>query len=84
MVTGINRSGIGLGPCWSLTITIGGFPINRTQKYQKMKTLLGRDYFYHNMDSRIRSTRGFVYLKVMGLDESYEHSIKLRKSTENI
>ncbi len=56
----------------------------QVEQYQKMKTLLGRDYFYQNEDSRIRSTRGFVYLKVMDLDEFYEQSIKLRKSTENI
>jgi glucosamine-6-phosphate deaminase len=56
----------------------------QVEQYQKMKTLLGRDYFYQNADSRIRSTRGFVFLKVMDLDEFYEHSIRLRKTTENI
>lgn len=56
----------------------------QVEQYQKMKKLLGRDYFYQNADSRIRSTRGFVFLKVMGLDEFYEQSIKLRKTTEDI
>lgn len=56
----------------------------QVEQYQMMKTLLGRDYFYQNPDSRIRSTRGFVYLKVMDLKEFYEKTYELRKSTENI
>lgn len=53
-------------------------------QYQNMKTMLGRDYFYENPDSRIRSTRGFVFLKVMSLDEFHQKSLELRKSTENV
>ncbi len=53
------------------------------QQYQYMKTVLGRDYFYRNSDSRIRSARGFVYLKVMGLQEFYNKSTQLRKTTES-
>ncbi len=56
----------------------------QVDQYQKMKTLLGRDYFYKNPDSRIRSTRGFVFLKVMSLEEFHQKSMELRKSTENI
>lgn len=56
----------------------------QVEQYQKMKILLGRDYFYQNPDSRIRSTRGFVFLKIMELDEFYERSMELRKTTENI
>jgi glucosamine-6-phosphate deaminase len=56
----------------------------QVEQYQTMKTLLGRDYFYQNSDSRIRSTRGFVFLKVMDLKEFYEKSLELRKTTENI
>lgn len=56
----------------------------QVDQYQKMKTLLGRDYFYQNSDSRIRSTRGFVFLKVMSLEEFHQKSMELRKSTENI
>ncbi len=55
----------------------------QVDQYQKMKTLLGRDYFYQNDDSRIRSTRGFVFLKVMSLEEFHQKSMELRKSTEN-
>jgi glucosamine-6-phosphate deaminase len=56
----------------------------QVEQYQKMKILLGRDYFYQNSDSRIRSTRGFVFLKVMELDEFYERSMELRKTTEDV
>ncbi len=55
----------------------------QVEQYQTMKLLLGRDYFYQNSDSRIRSTRGFVFLKIMSLDEFHQHAIELRKSTEN-
>ncbi|MEJ2637880.1 MAG: glucosamine-6-phosphate deaminase, partial [Calditrichia bacterium] len=54
------------------------------EQYRYMKTLLGRDFFYRNADSRIRSARGFVFLKVMDLDEFHERSRELRKSTENL
>jgi len=56
----------------------------QVEQYQFMKTLLGRDFFYQNPDSRIRSTRGFVYLKVMDLQEFYERTSELKKMTENV
>ncbi len=56
----------------------------QVEQYQTMKTFLGRDYFYKNPDSRIRSTRGFVFLKEMDLKEFYTKSLELRKSTENV
>jgi len=56
----------------------------QVEQYQVMKHLLGRAYFYQNNDSRIRSTRGFVFLKIMDLQEFYSRSRELRKSTENI
>ncbi len=54
----------------------------QVEQYQFMKTCLGRDFFYHNEDSRIRSTRGLVYLRVMELDEFFQTSRELRKTTE--
>jgi len=53
------------------------------EQYRYMKTLLGRDFFYRNDDSRIRSTRGLVFLKTMDLNEFYEKSRALRKFTES-
>jgi len=32
----------------------------------------------------IRATRGMVFLKSMSLDELYQHSQELRRSTENL
>jgi glucosamine-6-phosphate deaminase len=55
----------------------------QVEQYQQMKTMLGRDYFYQNPDSRIRSTRGFVFLKVMTLEEFEQKTRELKKQTEN-
>jgi glucosamine-6-phosphate deaminase len=52
------------------------------KQYQYMKTVLGRDFFYQNKDSRIRSVRGLVYLKIMDLEEFYQRARELKKSTE--
>ncbi len=54
------------------------------EQYQYMKTVLGRDFFYQNPDSRIRSTRGLIYLKVMDLDEFFTKSRQLRKTVEDV
>jgi glucosamine-6-phosphate deaminase len=56
----------------------------QVEQYQFMRTYLGSDFFYHNSDSRVRSTRGFIYLKVMDLDEFFTHSRELRKKTEDL
>lgn len=56
----------------------------QVEQYQYMKTVLGRDFFYQNPDSRIRSTRGLVFLKVMDMQEFFEISRELRKTTEAI
>lgn len=56
----------------------------QVEQYQYIKTVLGRDFFYKNPDSRIRSTRGLVFLKTMNLDEFFETSRELRKTTENM
>ncbi len=56
----------------------------QVEQYQMIKTLLGRDFFYQNADSRIRSTRGLVFLKVMSLDEFHQHAFNLRRTTENV
>ncbi|HEX9652071.1 MAG TPA: glucosamine-6-phosphate deaminase [bacterium] len=54
------------------------------EQYQFMRTVLGSDFFYRNPDSRIRSTRGLIYLKVMELDEFFTQSRDLRKKTEDL
>ena len=54
------------------------------EQYQKLKTILGRDWFYNHPSPLIRATRGFVFLKEMTPTELFEHSRTLKQSTENI
>ena len=55
----------------------------QVEQYQMLKTLLGREFFYESEDSRIRSTRGVVLLKKMSLDEFFERSSEIKKTTES-
>jgi glucosamine-6-phosphate deaminase len=52
-------------------------------QYQTLKTCLGREFFYEHPSALIRATRGMVFLKTMSLEQLYEHSRCLRRSTEN-
>jgi glucosamine-6-phosphate deaminase len=52
-------------------------------QYQTLKACLGREFFYEHPSALIRATRGMVFLKSMNPEELYEHSRKLRRSTEN-
>ncbi len=52
-------------------------------QYQQIKTCLGRDFLFQNKHPRIRAARGFNFLKKMTLDEFFEHSMELKKTTEN-
>jgi glucosamine-6-phosphate deaminase len=54
------------------------------EQYQRLKVLLGRDWFYNHPSPLIRATRGFVFLKEMTPSELFEHSRELKHSTENI
>lgn len=56
----------------------------QVEQYQMLKTVLGREFFYDNKDSRTRSTRGVIFLKKMSLEEFFEHSRVLKKSAENL
>ena len=56
----------------------------QVEQYQMLKTLLGRSFFYESEDSRTRSTRGVVLLKKMTLDEFFERSSEIKKTTESI
>ena len=53
------------------------------EQYQNIKTCLGREYLFNNDHPRLRAARGFNFLKKMTLDEFFEHSMELKKSTEN-
>ena len=52
-------------------------------EYQKITNCLGQDYFFQNDHPRLRAAHGFNFLKKMSLKEFYQHSMELRKSTEN-
>ncbi len=56
----------------------------QVEQYQMLKTVLGREFFYDNQDSRTRSTRGLILMKKMGLEEFFEYSRVLKKSAENL
>jgi glucosamine-6-phosphate deaminase len=56
----------------------------QVQQYQKLKTCLGRDWFYNHSNPLIRATRGFLFLKEMTPEEFYASCRKLRKSIEAV
>ncbi|MFZ5518527.1 MAG: glucosamine-6-phosphate deaminase [Candidatus Zhuqueibacterota bacterium] len=53
-------------------------------QYQKVINCLGQDYFFHNDHPRLRAAHGFNFLRKMTLNEFYQSSLELKKSTENI
>lgn len=56
----------------------------QVQQYQKLKTCLGREWFYEHKSPLIRATRGFVFLREMEPEEFYHSCRKLRKSIEDV
>jgi glucosamine-6-phosphate deaminase len=56
----------------------------QVHQYEMLKTCLGRVYFNENDNALFRATRGMVYLKSMSLEEFYNRSRELKKSTENL
>ncbi|MCD6175341.1 MAG: glucosamine-6-phosphate deaminase [Planctomycetes bacterium] len=56
----------------------------QVQQYQKLKTCLGREWFYNHSSPLIRATRGFLFIKEMSPEEFYASCRKLRKSVEAV
>ncbi len=56
----------------------------QVDQYRMLKTCLGREFFYEHQRPLIRATRGFVFLRMMTLEEFYSHARELRMSTEAI
>ncbi len=52
------------------------------EQYKKLLIMQGKDYFFKNPQPRIRSARGFLYLKEMNLKEFYDFAEELKKITE--
>ncbi len=55
----------------------------QVEQYQKIKTCLGREWFYEHPSPLIRATRGLVFLKEMDLKEFYASSRELMRAVEN-
>ena len=53
------------------------------EQYNNIKICLGREFFNENPHPRVRASHGLVYLKKMDLQEFYDRSYQIRKSTEN-
>jgi len=54
----------------------------QVQQYQKLKSCLGRAWFNNHTSPLLRATRGFIYLKVMDVDELYSNCRRLKKQME--
>ena len=55
----------------------------QVEQYQKIKTCLGREWFYKHPNALIRATRGFVFLREMSPAEFLSSCRELRKSVED-
>ena len=55
----------------------------QVEQYQKIKTCLGREWFYNHPNALIRATRGFVFLREMMPEEFLSSCRELRKSVED-
>ncbi len=55
----------------------------QVNQYEKIKTCLGREWFYEHPSPLIRATRGLVFLKEMDLQEFYASSRELMRAVEN-
>lgn len=55
----------------------------QVEQYQKIKTCLGREWFYNHPNALIRATRGLVFLREMSPAEFFSTCRELRKSVED-
>jgi len=55
----------------------------QVEQYRKLKTCLGREWFYNHPNALIRATRGLVFLREMSPDEFFQSCRELRKSLED-
>ncbi|MEE8441297.1 MAG: glucosamine-6-phosphate deaminase [Spirochaetia bacterium] len=56
----------------------------QVEQYEMLSTALGRDYFYEHESALIRCTRGFAFVRTMGLEEFYSFSRELKQRAENL
>ena len=55
----------------------------QVDQYRKIKTCLGREWFYNHPSALIRATRGLVFLRDMSPEEFFDSCRALRKSVED-
>jgi hypothetical protein len=55
----------------------------QVEQYDRLTTVLGRDWFYEHESALIRATRGFAFMRSMSLEEFYSFSRDLRRRAEN-
>lgn len=55
----------------------------QVEQYRKLKTCLGREWFYNHPSALIRATRGMVFLREMSPDEFFQSCRELRQSLED-
>ncbi len=52
------------------------------EQHQKLKTIMGSDFWYQNEHPRLRAAHGVQYIKEMELEEFYSQARALREITE--
>jgi len=55
----------------------------QVEQYRKIKTCLGREWFYNHPSALIRATRGLIFLRDMSPEEFFDSCRELRKSVED-
>ncbi len=56
----------------------------QVDQYNIIRSCLGKEYFLEHDFKRVKAAKGMVFLKELTLNEFYDHSIELKKKTENI
>jgi len=56
----------------------------QSEQYKIISTCLGKNYFLNHKAPRVRAAKGMVFIKELSVQEFYNHSMRLKKLTENI
>lgn len=56
----------------------------QVDQYNIIRECIGKEYFLNHEFQRVRAAKGMLFLKELTLKEFYDHSIELKKLTENI
>jgi len=53
-----------------------------TEQFRKVQLILGKGYFYENLNPKVRATHGMIFYKEMSFNEFDSYARKLEKSLE--